>query len=95
MEFSIAEIPYDSGAVRYQYSRYLSEAGDRWIRHGPFFAYHEDGELAAKGSYDHGAEHGPWEDYHPNGQLAAQGVYENGVKAAMWRYWQADGTPET
>lgn len=94
MELSIAEIPYENGSIHFQYSRYLSEAGDRWIRHGPFFAYHENGVIASKGSYRDGVEDGQWEDFHSNGQLAAKGNYENGQKAGEWHYWKADGSPE-
>lgn len=94
MDIGIAEIPYESGSTQLQYSRYLNAAGDRWIRHGPFFAYYEDGARASKGQYEHGAEQGVWEDYHPNGQLAARGAYDRGEKVGEWRFWLADGTPE-
>lgn len=93
-EPGIAEIFYPNGSVRFQYSRYLSEAGDRWIRHGPFFAYYEDGTPASRGTYDHGHEQGVWQDFHPNGQLAAEGSYDKGEKVDEWRYWLADGTPQ-
>ena len=94
MELSIAEIPYENGSVRFQYSRYPNEAGDRWVKHGPFFAYHENGAIASKGNYVHGVEQGEWEDYHPDGQLAARGFYEQSEKIGTWRYWRANGTEE-
>ncbi len=94
MEPGIAEILHPNGSVRFQYARYLPEAGDRWIRHGPFFAYHDDGTPASRGIYDHGHEQGVWQDFHPNGQLAAEGSYDKGEKVGDWRYWLADGTPQ-
>lgn len=93
-ELEIAEIPYPTGTVRYRYGRYLASDGTRWIRHGEFRSYHEDGALASEGRYEHGSEHGLWRDFHANGQIAAEGQYVNGVEAAGWRYWGEDGGEE-
>ena len=90
----IAEIPYETGEVRFRYSRYLSEDGTQWIRHGLFRAYHPNGNLASEGNYVDGAEHGDWRDYHDNGQVAAQGVYERGQEVGLWSFWDADGSLE-
>lgn len=65
-DLEIAEIFYEGGGLRYRYSRYLVADGSRWVRHGPFVAYHEDGAVASDGTYEHGVEHGPWKDFHPN-----------------------------
>jgi antitoxin component YwqK of YwqJK toxin-antitoxin module len=93
-ELSIAEIPYETGQVHYRYSRYLSDDGERWIRHGLFRAYYIDGTLASEGSYHHGLEHGLWRDYHVNGRLAAEGRYDCGVEVGTWSYWNPSGRPE-
>jgi len=90
-ELNIAEIPYETGEIRYRYSRYLAADGSRWIRHGLFKAYHPTGALASEGSYEHGKEHGPWRDYHTNGQLAAEGNYDQGAESGQWQYWSEDG----
>ena len=90
-DLNIAEIPYESGAIRYRYSRYMSPDGTRWIRHGLFRAYHENGALASEGHYEDGAEHGPWRDFHPNGQLAAEGQYDRGQEVGTWRHWDENG----
>ena len=92
-ELNIAEIAYESGAIRFRYSRYLSDDGTRWVRHGLFRAFYENGSLASEGNYTHGVEHGVWRDYHENGQLAAEGNYENGVEAGEWRHWESTGAP--
>jgi len=90
-DLNIAEIPYESGSIRFRYSRYMAPDGTRWIRHGLFRAYHENGALASEGTYEDGAEHGPWRDFHPNGQLAAEGRYERGEEAGTWRHWDENG----
>jgi antitoxin component YwqK of YwqJK toxin-antitoxin module len=90
----IAEIPYESGGIRLRYSRYLAEDGTHWIRHGLFVAYHQNGNVASEGNYEHGKECGLWRQYHENGQLAAEGCYESGREAGEWRYWDASGKVE-
>jgi antitoxin component YwqK of YwqJK toxin-antitoxin module len=94
-DLEIAEIYYESGAVKYRYSRYLASDGSRWIRHGLFVAYGENGTVVSEGNYDHGVEHGPWKDFHPNGSIAASGNYDQGNEVGTWTYWNADGQPET
>lgn len=94
-ELEIAEIFHQNGALRYRYARYLAPDGSRWIRHGLFAAYHENGAIASEGSYEHGVEHGRWKDFHSNGQLAALGGYDHGTAIDPWQYWDADGQSET
>lgn len=93
-DLNIAEILYETGAVRFRYARYLSADGSRWIRHGLFNEFHTDGQLIAEGMYEDGLEEGGWQDYHPNGQAAAQGTYSRGTEVGIWRYWNADGAEE-
>jgi hypothetical protein len=90
----IAEIPYDSGSVQYRYSRRLSPDGQRWIRHGRFESFAENGTLLSEGHYIDGKEDGWWKDSHPNGQLAAEGRYEQGSEVGIWKYWSIDGLEE-
>lgn len=93
-ELNIAEITHASGAIKFRYARYLSEDGRKWIRHGLFCEYHENGAVISEGTYEHGAEHGLWRDYYPNGQLAAEGSYEHGREIGVWRYWKPDGSAQ-
>jgi antitoxin component YwqK of YwqJK toxin-antitoxin module len=90
----IAEIPYESGAIRFRYSRYMSADGTRWVRHGLFVAYHENGRVSSEGEYIDSLEQGTWRDYHENGQLAAEGCYVDGKEHGYWRYWDASGREE-
>jgi len=92
-DLEIAEIFRESGTIKFRYARYLAADGSRWIRHGRFVAYAEDGTVRSEGSYEHGAEHGPWKDFHPNGRLAAAGDFDHGKEADNWRFWDAEGVP--
>ena len=94
MDLHIAEIPYDDGTLKFRYSRYLSNDGSRWVRHGRFEAYHHNGQLASEGLYEHGAENGVWKEYHENGLIAATGTYINGKELSDWKYWDSNGVPE-
>lgn len=93
-DLNIAEIPYESGAMQYRYSRVLSEDGTRWIRHGLFVKYDESGSTISEGIYEFGLEHGIWRDYHSNGQLAAEGNYDRGLEHGVWRFWNEAGVEE-
>jgi antitoxin component YwqK of YwqJK toxin-antitoxin module len=92
VDLNIAEIPYDTGEIRFRYSRYLSQDGSRWIRHGLFRAYHRNGQLASEGYYIDGLEDGLWRDYYENRQLAAEGNYEKGIETGSWSYWDENGS---
>ena len=82
-DLHIAEIPYESGAIHFRYSRFPSEDGTRWIRHGLFVEYSESGVVLAEGNYNNGKEEGLWCSYHDNGQKAAEGHYAAEKKKAL------------
>ena len=90
----IAEIPFPSGVVQFRYTRVLAPDGSRWIRHGLFVRYHENGVVASEGNYVNGLEDGVWRDFHPNGQVASEGRYRNGKEEGLWRFWDAKGREE-
>src|SRR5258705_120146 len=90
----IAEIPFDSGAVRLRYARRLSDDGARWIRHGRFIEYYDGGVTKSEGEYFDGKEEGIWRDFHANGQLAAEGCYEAGKESGVWRFYDVNGKEE-
>jgi len=93
-DLNIAEIPYESGAIKYRYSRVPAPDGSRWLRHGFFVEYSEAGVVISEGHYVNGKEHGEWRDFHPNGKLAALGTYENGIEVGEWQYWGEQGNRE-
>ena len=90
----IAEIPHENGNIKFRYSRVMSDDGSRWIRHGLFQAFHENGNLASEGIYEKGLETGIWKDFHENGRLAAQGEYKEGKEIGEWQYWDSKGNLE-
>ena len=94
MDLNIAEIPFDSGNIKFRYSRYLASDKSKWVRHGLFTAFHSNGTLASEGEYEHGFENGIWRDFHENGVLAAEGEYRNGKKFGIWKYWNLEGVLE-
>jgi antitoxin component YwqK of YwqJK toxin-antitoxin module len=93
-DLNIAEIPYDSGEIRYRYARVLSADRTRWVRHGLFVEYQRSGAIISEGHYVHGAEQGEWKYFHPNGTLAVSGHYEQGAEHGLWRYWNEAGVEE-
>ncbi len=93
-DLNIAEIYFETGEIRYRYTRFLADDGTKWIRHGLFTAFHWNGQLASEGQYANGLEHGHWRDFHQNGQVAAEGMYEGGNEVGEWRHWDETGTPE-
>lgn len=93
-ELNVAEIPYDSGALRFRYTRYMAPDGSRWIRHGLFVAHHENGVVSSEGAYIQRKEHGIWRDFHENGQLASEGSYNDGEEVGTWRFWGPDGSEQ-
>jgi len=93
-ELNIAEILYESGAVRFRYTRILASDGARWIRHGLFVEYSQDGTIVSEGHYLNDKENGPWRDYHLNGKPASEGSYLEGREVGIWRFWNAEGVAE-
>jgi len=77
-DLNIAEIPYESGAIRFRYARVMAPDRTRWIRQGLFVEYHENGTVVSEGQYVNGKEDGLWRDFHPDGRRAAEGCYREG-----------------
>jgi antitoxin component YwqK of YwqJK toxin-antitoxin module len=90
-ELNIAEVPYESGALHFRYSRILAADGKRWLRHGLFVEYSDNGTILSEGNYHLGKEQGLWRDYYPNGNPAAEGTYEAGLEHGVWRFWDETG----
>ena len=61
-------------------------------RHGPWFKYHENGQLRVKGNFKNGQAHGPFIAYHENGQLSGKGNAKNGKQDGPWAAYNEDGT---
>lgn len=90
----IAEIPYETGELRFRFARKRSSDGTRWLREGLFQEFYRDGQLASEGGFVDDLEEGRWREYHPNGQLAAEGCYSAGKEHGVWRFWTETGEEE-
>lgn len=91
----IAEILYETGEVHFRYSRKLSDDGTKWLRHGLFTEYHQNGNILSTGLYDEGLETGHWNDYYENGNIAAEGDYKDGTETGKWLYYDENGKLES
>lgn len=91
----IAEIMYETGELRYRYSRKKSSEGTRWIREGSFVEYYQNGNMCSEGYFIDGLEDGYWKDYHENGILAAEGYYSKGKETGTWRFFDDQANLET
>ena len=58
---------------------------------GPFVMWYKDGQIWAKGNYEHGIKQGLWNVWHENGQLWVQGNYQNGKACGIWLFWDDQG----
>lgn len=52
--------------------------------------YHENGEVAQKGSFLNGKLHGDWVMFDLQGTKIASGSYEQGIKTGKWFFWKGD-----
>lgn len=89
----MAESKSSEGGLTFRFGRYAGSDG-RWVRHGEFRAFYENGSVASEGSYQDGLENGPWKDFHDNGKVAAEGAYIGGKEHGVWSYYAADGALE-
>lgn len=90
----IAEITNGAGQIVARYSHYLASDGSRWVRHGPYVAYHANGQVASDVTYEHGLAEGLGRDYYEDKQLAAERQYRSGKEEGTWRFWARDGKEE-
>jgi antitoxin component YwqK of YwqJK toxin-antitoxin module len=72
----IVEIPYETGELKFRYTRKLSPDGTKWIREGLFQQYHKKGNLASEGNYLNGNEIGQWYFYDEYGELKDEENYD-------------------
>ena len=61
------------------------------IQHGPSYAWHENGQLRMRGSYQNNEPVGAVSWWHSNGQREGTGGYRNGLKTGEWTGWHANG----
>tara|TARA_R110000823_G_scaffold61753_1_gene146954 strand:- start:214 stop:699 length:486 start_codon:yes stop_codon:yes gene_type:complete len=64
--------------------------------HGPFEAYHENGQLQEKQTYKDGKRHGPYEKYvyHENGQLSGKVTFKDDKRHGPTEWYYKNGQLE-
>lgn len=67
-----------------------SAGGDKEM-HGEFVTYHENGQIATKGTYKNGQLHGTYESWYRTGEMAASGAYDQGQQNGQWIWRHANG----
>ncbi len=91
----LAEIPYETGELRFRYTRMLSDDCTRWIRHGLFCGYHRNGTVISEGHYALGCEGVVWRDFDETGAPPTEGHCFDGAETGEWRFRDAAGKPVT
>jgi antitoxin component YwqK of YwqJK toxin-antitoxin module len=60
-------------------------------RHGPWTAWHPNGQRQQEGTYEHDLQNGPFTWWHSNGQKALHGQFEVGKQNGRWTWWYPSG----
>lgn len=61
------------------------------LKHGAFTAWHENGQIARQGEFDHDVAMGKTTWWHATGQKSVEGEYENGLASGRWTWWFDSG----
>jgi antitoxin component YwqK of YwqJK toxin-antitoxin module len=65
------------------------------VKHGPYIAYHNNGNLSAEGNYEYDKKSGLWREYNQNGELYRETFYKNGKVHGINNSYTNTGKPET
>jgi antitoxin component YwqK of YwqJK toxin-antitoxin module len=60
-------------------------------RHGPWTAWHPNGQVQVQGRFKFGQPEGEFTWYYSNGQKSAEGSYRNGERHGAWTWWHNNG----
>lgn len=61
------------------------------VRTGSFVLYHQNGEVRARGVYEHDQLVGEFICWYDNGQKEVVGNYDNGKQDGKWTWWHSNG----
>lgn len=61
------------------------------LRHGPYKAWHINGQISVQGDYEFGDAKGEFIWWHSNGQISLRGGYADGKHDGLWHWWHANG----
>ena len=60
-------------------------------KHGPFTAWHKNGQLARQGEFKYDQPVGKFLYWYPNGQKQMEGEYIDGRQEGQWTWWHENG----
>jgi antitoxin component YwqK of YwqJK toxin-antitoxin module len=60
-------------------------------KHGPFTAWHKNGQLARQGEFRYDLPVGKFLYWYPNGQKQMEGTYVDGHQDGQWTWWHENG----
>jgi hypothetical protein len=90
IEGPVVETAYPDGSPEFS-GRQVQDADGRWRLHGPWRAWHDNGQLYERGAYAHGLEDGPWQWWYADGKPMAAGTWIEGRRVGRWSFWQEHG----
>ena len=67
------------------------EARGQDEKHGPFTAWHKNGQLARQGEFRYDLPVGKFLYWYPNGQKQMEGTYVDGRQDGPWIWWHENG----
>jgi antitoxin component YwqK of YwqJK toxin-antitoxin module len=67
------------------------EARGQDEKHGPFTAWHKNGQLARQGEFRYDLPVGKFLYWYPNGQKQMEGTYIDGRQDGPWIWWHENG----
>lgn len=70
-------------------------ADDKWVRHGPITAWHENGVIQQDGEYTDGKISGHWRYWDDMGQLEREGGYDQGLFEGDWKAFHPGNKPKS
>ena len=85
---------YANGKCYVEFQEKL-DAADKWIRHGPITAWHENGVIQQDGEYTDGKLSGHWRYWDDIGQLERAGDYDEGKPEGDWKAFHPGGKPKS
>ena len=60
-------------------------------RHGPFTAWHKNGQLSKQGEFRYNLPVGKIDSWFENGQRQMEGLYVDGRQEGVWTWWHGNG----
>ena len=83
-----------NGQLFEEFQTYYNDKGE-YIRHGVYYRYHFNGQLAEKSFYQDGQLSGKRLTWYENGKPESDIEFNNGAFHGSYKVWYANGNPNT